>query len=284
MALKSIIIFVTILLGCLALPAPESDLSQFFEHVDVHAQGRIVGGSVASDGSHPHMVALSNGELIRSLICGGSILTQRTVLTAAHCIAAVYRVGSLARGVRLIVGTNRWARGGTLYRVTSNATHEHYVPATVKNDLGVFYTSTPIVFSATIRPIFLDFEYVGADVQTRAAGWGRTRHQGSVSAQLLELDVPTISGTQCVEDMARIVAANDMRSPPVEPHIELCTLHPVGAGRGMCTGDSGSALVRLDRGTQIGIVSWGVPCARGAPDMFVRVSAYEDWFQRVIRN
>ncbi|CAH0400131.1 unnamed protein product [Chilo suppressalis] len=285
MALKSGIIFATILIGCLALPATDSDLSQFFEHVDVSsAQNRIVGGSVAPEGAHPHMAAMITGSLFRSLVCGGSILTQRTILTAAHCIAAVFSGGSLNSGLRIVVGTNRWAQGGSLHSVSSNVTHQHYVSATIKNDLGVLYTSTPIEFSATIRPIFLDFELVGADVVSRAAGWGRIRHQGSISAQLLELDVLTVSGPTCVQEVARIAAANNIRPPAVEPHIELCTSHPVGAGHGMCNGDSGSALVRRDRGTQIGIVSWGIPCARGAPDMFVRVSAYEDWFQTYIRN
>lgn len=47
-------------------------------------------------------------------------------------------------------------------------------------------------------------------------------------------------------------------------------------------GDSGSALVRVSDGQQVGVVSWGFPCARGAPDMFVRVSAFGDWLQENI--
>ncbi|RVE48198.1 hypothetical protein evm_007152 [Chilo suppressalis] len=284
MAFISGFIFATIILGSLALPAPDPDLSQFFEHVDVNAQGRIVGGSVAPDGSHPHMAAMINGARIRALVCGGSILSQRTVLTAAHCIAAVWNNGAVISGLHVAVGTNEWAQGGSVYRITYNATHPNYVASTIKNDLGVIYTNSPIAFSAIVRPIFLDFEVIGAGIEARAAGWGRITHQGAISAQLLELDVFTVSGPDCVEDVARIAEANNMRPPPVEPHIELCTMHTAGADHGMCNGDSGSALVRRDRGTQIGIVSWGIPCARDAPDMFVRVSAYEDWLMRHTQN
>ncbi|RVE48200.1 hypothetical protein evm_007154 [Chilo suppressalis] len=206
------------------------------------------------------------------------VFLSRTVLTAAHCIVAVFRFGSLSSELRIRVGSNRWNNGGVTYTLSSNATHEHYESTSRKNDLGVLYTRTPIVFSETICAIALDFEHVGAEIQTRAAGWGRTRTAGPVSNLLMELDVITMSGPRCVEEMARTVT-----SLVVEPNIELCTRHPNGSGRGMCTGDSGSALVRLDHGSQIGIVSWGVLCARGAPDIFVRVSAYENWLQKHIR-
>lgn len=76
-----------------ALPTPE-DGSLFQNRVDP----RIVGGSVAAPGSHPHMAALATGLLIRSFLCGGSIISQRTVLTAAHCIIRLIGSnGSLGR-------------------------------------------------------------------------------------------------------------------------------------------------------------------------------------------
>lgn len=49
-------------------------------------------------------------------------------------------------------------------------------------------------------------------------------------------------------------------------------------------GDSGSALVSLSSGKQIGIVSWGFPCALGAPDMFVRVSGFKDFLKDILKD
>lgn len=54
------------------------------------ASDRIVGGSEATEGSVPYMAALRVGFLTKWLICGGSIITNRHVLTAAHCIDAVH--------------------------------------------------------------------------------------------------------------------------------------------------------------------------------------------------
>jgi hypothetical protein len=48
-----------------------------------------------------------------------------------------------------------------------------------------------------------------------------------------------------------------------------------------CMGDSGGPLV-LEDGSLIAIVSWGVPCALGMPDIFTKVSEYKDWIDSVI--
>ncbi|KAL0878774.1 hypothetical protein ABMA27_003808 [Loxostege sticticalis] len=285
MAFKAGIIFITLALGCLAIPTPESDgdLSRFFDQdFDDSPDGRIVGGNVATVGSHPWMVALTSGVMARSFFCGGSVLTQRTVLTAAHCIDNSFNFGSLSSSLRVTVGTNRWNQGGQTLALTGNATHPHYVRATIKNDLTMLYTASNIIFNNLVRPVTLSFDYVGGGVQARAAGWGRTSANGPGSPQLLELLTPTIDGQRCVRDVRQAAIDLNFRNvPPVEPHIEICTFH--SPGRGTCRGDSGSALMRVDRGQQIGVVSWGFPCARGAPDMFVRVSAFQSWFNQHIR-
>ena len=46
-------------------------------------------------------------------------------------------------------------------------------------------------------------------------------------------------------------------------------------------GDSGGPLVQED-GSLIGIVSWGVPCGQGMPDIFTKVSEYKDWIDSEI--
>lgn len=54
---------------------------------------------------------------------------------------------------------------------------------------------------------------------------------------------------------------------------KICTLSPTG--QGSCMGDSGGPLTH---GGQVhGIVSWGIACARGMPDVFDRVHSHRDW-------
>ncbi|KAJ2951701.1 hypothetical protein O0L34_g13863 [Tuta absoluta] len=276
MGVKVGILLIAILAGCLADPLPNSRFvdSDLFYHVDPAA--RIVGGSQAAPGSVPYMVALSQGLLIRGFLCGGSILSQRTVLTAAHCIEALIGFGSqLSSSARVTVGTDRWNTGGQTLSLSRNVTHANYVSSNIKNDIGILITSSNIVLSARVVPVIPNFNFVEAGVVARAAGWGRTRMGGPISATLLELIVQTIEGERCIKEVAEAAIIHNMNLPDVEPHIELCTIH--SSGHGMCHGDSGSALVRVDNGQQIGVVSWGVPCAHGAPDMFVRLSAFRDW-------
>ncbi|XP_075977144.1 chymotrypsin-2-like [Anticarsia gemmatalis] len=273
MEYKTGLLVFTLVAGCFALPMPEDDMSIFFDHTDVNA--RIVGGTQAAVGSHPHMVAMSTGLLVRSFVCGGSLVTQRTVLTAAHCIQAVFSFGSLTSSLRVTVGTNRWNSGGATYALSRNVTHPHYVHGTIKNDVGLLITSSNVALNNLVQTIPLSYDFVGAGVQSRVAGWGRIRANGALSAALLQLDVSTIGGEECVAGVAQASIDLNMRAPPVEPHLEICTFHSPGFGT--CNGDSGSALVRRDNGLQIGVVSWGFPCARGAPDMFARVSAFQQF-------
>ncbi|XP_047534286.1 chymotrypsin-2-like [Vanessa atalanta] len=277
MSLKAGFLFVTLLIGSYAFPAQEQDMSIFFDHTE--AEARIIGGTIA--GSVPYMVVLSSGVLVRNLLCGGSVITNRHVMTAAHCIEAVFSGGSLINSLRGTVGTNRWNSGGTQYRFSSNITHPHFVRNTLKNDLGILVTTTAIKFSSAVQPAALSYDFVGAGVSTIVTGWGRTT-AGPISQDLLQLSSVVIDGERCVTDVRkRALDFNITNFLHVEPHIEICTFH--STGHGTCNGDSGSPLMRADRQQQIGVVSWGLPCARGAPDMFVRISAFADWIQQSIR-
>ncbi|XP_050663716.1 chymotrypsin-1-like [Leptidea sinapis] len=272
-----VVFFVAICAGALAIPA-QDDMSIFFEHTQPDA--RIVGGTTA--GPVPWMVALTNGLLVRQFICGASVVTNRHLLTAAHCISAVFSVGSLSSSLRATVGTNRWNTGGTHYNLERNITHPNYVASVIKNDLGFLVTRTNIVFNNVVEPAVLNYDFANAGVRTRVNGWGRTRAGGSLSAVLLELEATIVDGNFCASEVQRLAQQLNVRGvPPVEPHIEICTFHSLN--HGTCNGDSGSALVRAGTNQQVGVVSWGLPCARGAPDMFVRVSAFRAWIESVIR-
>ncbi|XP_037873050.2 LOW QUALITY PROTEIN: chymotrypsin-2 [Bombyx mori] len=259
-----------------AFPKPEDDMSIFYKHADRNA--RIVGGTPAARGSHPHMVAMTKNFLIRSLVCGGSLVTPRTVLTAAHCIASVFSSGALSSSLRVVVGTNQWNSGGQIYAVARNITHPNYVSQTLKNDLGLLITTSDVEYNDLVRPIALNFIPSGFPV--RVAGWGRIGRNQPLSPDLLEINARIIDGDGCVRAVRQAIIDLGIQAPPVEPHIEICTFH--AAGTGTCNGDSGSALVRIDNDEEIGIVSWGFPCAKGAPDMFVRISAYRAWLEENI--
>lgn len=247
----------------------EDDLPTSFENI-VNGS-RISGGIDAAFGSHPHLVALIGGQSGRKLLCGGSLLTQRTVLTAAHCFDFVDIV---AEDLRAIVGTNRWRLEGTSYGLMPQSVrHPNYVKFVYVYDVALVYTTSNVVFNDLVRPVTLSFEFISPGVPVKVAGWGRTSPNGDFSINLKELITTTIDGKECA-----------VRWPKKTfyPHAEICTLH--STGHGFCYGDSGSPLTRVGNGQQIGIVSWMEPCAQGIPDVYTRISGLESWLQEHVVN
>ncbi|OWR47924.1 serine protease 33 [Danaus plexippus plexippus] len=248
-----------------ALPLNEAeDMSVFFDHPAITPY--IVGGLTA--GKVPHMVALTTGVFTRSFTCGGSLVTKKHVLTAAHCIEAVYSRGSLLSSLRGIVGTNRWNFGGVQQQFASNITHPNYVGSIIKNDIGFLVTDAEVSLNDNIQLVPISYDFIEGEVAAVIHGWGRIRTGGSLSPNLLELKTKVIDGERCVSDVARRSSEIGMRVPPVQPDLEVCTFLALNFGN--CHGDSGSALLRQSDGQQIGVVSWGLPCARGAPDISLR--------------
>ncbi|XP_022826438.1 chymotrypsin-1-like [Spodoptera litura] len=280
-----LLVFITLLIGSLALPTPEDaffevadDVSIFFDQIDVNA--RIVGGSPAAIGGHPHMVAMTSGAVVRSFHCGASLISQRTVLTAAHCIDAVFREGALLSTFRVNIGSNLW-NGGTDYVVARNVTHPNWYRPTIKEDIGVLITAINVALSNLVQPVPLTYDFIGGGVPSIVAGWGRVRAGGAISRQLLELKPTTLDGADCMIHVARAgILLGSSTAPPIDTRFEICAYHSPGLG--VCNGDSGSALRRASDGHQIGITSWAFICALGAPDMYVRVSTYQDWLRSVI--
>ncbi|KAG7301196.1 hypothetical protein JYU34_014059 [Plutella xylostella] len=99
MSIKYGFLLIALFSGCLAKPSlDDQDLSIFFDHVDTSApSNRIMGGTPAEEGSAPYMAALVAGDNIRAYSCGGSIITPRTILTAAHCVENVWAYDQLMR-------------------------------------------------------------------------------------------------------------------------------------------------------------------------------------------
>lgn len=95
---------------------------------------------------------------------------------------------------------------------------------------------------------------------------------GNVSKELKRADLKAISNPECI--LRHFIEI----TPPVSFSKNICTLN--GRGEGACKGDSGGPLVDKATGQVCGVVSWGVPCAKGAPDVYTRVTAFTDWIAK----
>uniref|UniRef100_A0A182FSP2 Peptidase S1 domain-containing protein n=1 Tax=Anopheles albimanus TaxID=7167 RepID=A0A182FSP2_ANOAL len=195
--------------------------------------------------------------------CGGSIVNEYYVVTAAHCLD-----GMNASRMSIVAGTNDLRNDGakgTRYMIASYLIHPDYIELN-RSDIGVMRTTQRIQFNEKVQPITYSSTFVGGNQTCLLTGWGYTMpvRIGSTPQDLQEAELTTITNDECRE-----------KGMPVNP-TEICTF--TRRGQGACGGDSGGPLV-CNRELS-GVVSYGTRfCGIGLPDVYTRVSEFDTWIQ-----
>merc|ERR1712215_465668 len=138
--------------------------------------GRIIGGEEAPEHEFPWQISLRN---LGSHICGGSIINEMQVITAAHCVA-----GGLPILDTVIAGAHhRILEGGHQKRsIQSMEAHEDHNNPQFNNDVAIITLKEPFDFSdPNVQPIEMftsvDAE-IPADTLCNSTGWGLTSGAG----------------------------------------------------------------------------------------------------------
>ncbi|XP_013117006.2 serine protease 1 [Stomoxys calcitrans] len=230
-------------------------------------EGRITNGQQAASGQFPYQVGLSLKRSTGSFWCGGSLIGNTWVLTAAHCTdgvtsATVY-LGSTTRTVASVTHT-----------VSSSAIHQHtgYKASTLANDISLIkipstaYTS---LIKAIRLPAVSSSYSTYAGNYAIASGWGRTSDTGSVATYLNYARLQVITNSVCAYTYGSTVITGNT----------ICVSTP--SGKSTCQGDSGGPLALENADRLIGVTSFvsSAGCASGAPAGFVRVTSYLDWIK-----
>ncbi|XP_067627436.1 trypsin zeta-like [Eurosta solidaginis] len=234
--------------------------------------GRIVGGQIVDISAHPHQVSMRLKDVLKPKNgyehdCGGSIITERIILTAAHCV-----IGKVASQYKVVAGANyRRSGDGVIVPVKELIMHEQYNPSTINNDIALAVLAAPLpINNYTIKTVELAEDSVKKGAIATLAGWGTISFQGNSSSYLQEVKVSVLSNAECNEDYAgRITDA-----------MFCAGLRGVG-GKDACQNDSGGPL--LVNGRVAGVVSWGIGCAFPQyPGVYTNVPYFRPWLREKI--
>merc|ERR1719309_596147 len=234
----------------------------------------INGQDVDPRGKYPWQISL---QFFGGHICGGSILSERTVITAAHCVD--YPASWYTVAVGLHKQSEKNADGVVIHSVERITRHEYYMSGdgNFPNDVAVMHLSSPIKFDEYSQPIQMESQDIddsdaGYDAEECViSGWGYT----SVSPRYTSPDV-------LQETSTRILSNNECASMWGSRYIAKGHVCIMDGQSSACMGDSGGPLVcrrsASDPFRLVGVTSWGSSrCVLDHPGVYTRVSQYYDW-------
>ncbi|CAO1353413.1 unnamed protein product [Diamesa hyperborea] len=225
---------------------------------------RIVGGSSSSINMFTYQISLRT--TTNEHFCGGFVISAFWVGSAAHCT-----IDRTPATMVVVSGALSRSFGGITVRVAQIVNHPEFDAITDENDISVIRTATNVgISNDQVSVIPLGSIFIGAGVNAVVTGWGQTSNPGLLANTLQWATLTTITNDDCRSRFGASNAAKVFDS-------NICTF--TRAGQGICNGDGGGPLVA--NGQLIGVVSWGIPCALGSPDVFSRISSYRSWMMSV---
>uniref|UniRef100_A0A4W3KHV2 chymotrypsin n=1 Tax=Callorhinchus milii TaxID=7868 RepID=A0A4W3KHV2_CALMI len=238
---------------------------------------RIVNGEEAVPGSWPWQVSFQDYSGWH--FCGGSLINENWVVTAAHC--------GVSTGDRVILGAHDKSWTEPTQQVMSIErvfTHPDWNSYTINNDVSVVKLRSSPAITSRVSPVCLTTGDFAGGTMCVTTGWGRTRASPAERpTKLQQATLPLLTNSNCkgywgnqISDVMICAGADGASSCMVRQSITAA----------LCSqGDSGGPLICQKDGVwnQVGIVSWGSSsCSTSIPGVYARVTELRGWIEQII--
>ncbi|XP_012499446.1 PREDICTED: plasma kallikrein [Propithecus coquereli] len=231
---------------------------------------RIVGGTNSSWGEWPWQVSLQVQLGARRHMCGGSIIGQQWVLTAAHCFIGL-PLPDVWRIYSGILSLSDITKETPVSLIKEIIVHQNYKSSEGGYDIALIKLHAPLNYTEFQKPICLPSKGDINTIYTNCwvTGWGFSEEKGEIQNTLQKANIPLVTNEECQKRYTDYQITKEM----------VCAGYKEG-GKDACKGDSGGPLVCKHNGIWrlVGITSWGEGCARREkPGVYTKVAEYVDW-------
>ncbi|CAK9800417.1 Phenoloxidase-activating factor 2 (Fragment) [Anthophora quadrimaculata] len=214
--------------------------------------------------------------------CGGSMITNNAILTAAHCV-------SNRENGRLIARFGQWDLENQPSdqplpfqdaNIKAIVVHPLFYSDALFNDIAVVILNKPVKQNVNVAPICIPQEGLIFPVGTRCigTGWGKNSFDGTYQTELRKVELPIVDTADC---------QNRLRTTRLGPYFQLHSSFTCAGGeanRDTCRGDGGGPLAcptATGQYFQAGIVSWGIGCgSSNVPAVYTNVAQYTHWIEQ----
>ncbi|XP_076863233.1 chymotrypsinogen A-like [Brachyhypopomus gauderio] len=235
----------------------------------VTGYARIVNGEEAVPHSWPWQVSLQDSTGFH--FCGGSLINENWVVTAAHC-------GTKTSNFVILGEHDRSSNAEVIQKMKIGKVFQHpnYNGYTINNDITLIKLASPAQLNPRVSPVCLpeaSDDFPGG-MKCVTTGWGLTRYNAIMTPpRLQQAALPLLTNTNCQNFWGNKIT-----------DLMICA---GASGVSSCMGDSGGPLVCQKSGawTLVGIVSWGSgTCSTSTPGVYGRVTKFSSFIDQTIAS